>query len=68
MGLEGSKWSHRSGPIKFQEFAEPETLEAEAALAPKAATRAPRPPTTFSMFAMLFVRDATECVSDMILF
>ena len=54
-------WSH-------EELAEPEPLEAEAAPGSKAATRAARPPTACSTFEMLSVVDATDCVSDMILF
>ena len=55
-------------PRKFQELAEPEPLEAEAAPASNAATRAASLQTACSTFEILFVLDATDCVSDRILF
>ena len=54
-------------PCTFQDLAEPEPREAEAAPASKAAARASRPPTACSMFEMLFVIDATDCEIDRIL-
>ena len=52
----------------FQDLAEPDPLETEAAPASKAAKRAASPSTDCSMFEFLFVIDATDCVSDKILF
>ena len=42
-------------PGEGQDLAEPETLEAEAAPTSKVATRAARPPTTYSKLEILFV-------------
>ena len=67
-GLEKVSGEPSLCPSRFQELAEPEPLEAVTAPASKAATRAARPPTACSMFEMLFVIDATDCVSDKILF
>ena len=55
-------------PSIFQDLAEPEPLEKEAAPASKVAARAARPSTDCSMFEILFVIDATDCVRDRILF
>ena len=55
-------------PSEGQDRPELETLEAEAAPALKAATRAARPPTTCSTLEILFVMVATDFVSDKILF
>ena len=48
-------------PGRGQDPADPETLEAEIAPASKAATRVARPPTTFSILAILVVMVATDC-------
>ena len=55
-------------PSTFQDLAELQPLEAEAAPASKAATRTSRPSTACSTFEIFFVIDATGCVSDKILF
>ena len=51
----------------WKDLAEPETLEAEAAPASNATTRAARPPTTCSALEILFVLVATDCATDKIL-
>ena len=48
-------------PGRGQDPADPETLEAEIAPSSNAATRVARPPTTFSILAILVVMVATDC-------